>query len=209
MLGVAIVHFEIATDSAVLSIKDLRRDTTFQEARNNWDVKAMANLAVGLLSKRSATYEGMDQYDTALDQEMHTSLGLTTVAMACALSGLASVYFEKVLKEPRSECGSSVWIRNVQLSFYSLWPALFIGVMFLDGEHITKTGFFTGYNWVVWTTILLQAVGGELVAFVVKFPNNITKTFATSISIVLSVLGSVLFFDFEISSFVSTRDQTT
>jgi UDP-galactose transporter len=130
-------------------------------------------------------------------------MGLFAVVVACVLSGLASVYFEKVLKEPRGERSASVWVRNVQLSFYSLWPALFIGVLFKDGEHIGKTGFFTGYNWVVWLAILLQACGGLLVGFVINYSNNITKDFATSIAIIVSLLASVFFFDFEITSFVS------
>ena len=200
MLGVAVVHLQMQSSegSVVLSIKDLRR-------RNVWDLDAGSNAAGGRLSKRSATYEGINEDYAALNPEVNPSLGLTTLVMACVLSGLASVYFEKVLKEPRNEYGSSVWIRNVQLSFYSLWPALFIGVMFKDGEHITRTGFFTGYNWIVWAAILLQAIGGILVAFVVKFANNITKNFATSISIILSSLASVMFFDFQITSFVSER----
>lgn len=199
MLGVAIVHMHVqgSPGSAVLSIKDLRR-------RNVWDSQAVSGAGAGHLAKRSATYEGIDKdYATLYPPPMDPSRGLSSLAMACVLSGFASVYFEKVLKEPRNEYGSSVWIRNVQLSFYSLWPALFIGVMFKDGEHITKTGFFTGYNWVVWAAILLQAIGGVLVAFVVKFANNITKNFATSISIVLSFLASVFFFEFEITMFVS------
>ena len=61
----------------------------------------------------------------------------------------------------------SVWVRNVQLSFYSLWPALFLGVLFMDGEYLAKTGFFTGFNWVVWVVIALQAAGGVLVALTV------------------------------------------
>lgn len=200
MLGVAIVH--VPGGQSLLSVKDLRkRSLESFEVRSIWDLKAVGNIAP--LYKRSATYEGIEEDWAALNPDLDPSLGFTTLAMACVLSGLASVYFEKILKEPKSEHGNSVWIRNVQLSFYSLWPALFIGVMFKDGEHITKTGFFAGYNWVVWTTILLQAAGGILVAFVMKLANNITKNFATSISILLSFLASVFFFDFEINSFVS------
>lgn len=132
--------------------------------------------------------------------QLNASIGLVAVIAACILSGLAGVYFEKVLKDANAT--ASLWVRNVQLSFYSLFPALFLGVFFKDGEQIAKTGFFVGYNWVVWTAITFQALGGVVVALVVNYADNIAKNFATSISIVISLLASVFFFNFEMSSSV-------
>lgn len=129
------------------------------------------------------------------------TIGLVAVIMACAISGLAGVYFEKVLKDGNST--ASLWARNVQLSFYSLFPAFFIGVVFKDGADVAKHGFFAGYNWVVWTAITFQACGGLIVALVVNYADNIAKNFATSISIILSLLASVWFFDFVITINVS------
>lgn len=206
MLGVAIVQIPTGpSQSPVLSLKDLKAGTSLHEARSVWDLKELGNAGVRKLAKRSATYEGIDEDLEAANPEVNASMGLLAVAAACVLSGLASVYFEKILKEPRGDrtTSVSVWVRNVQLSFYSLWPALFIGVLFVDGEHIGQTGFFAGYNWVVWVSILLQAAGGLLVGFVLNYSNNITKDFATSIAIIVSVLGSVLFFGFQVTSFVS------
>ena len=204
MVGVAIVQIPTgSSQSPVLSVKDLKGRTAFHEARSIWDLKEAGSEAAAQLFKRSATYEGIDEDLEAANPKVNASMGLIAVAMACVLSGLASVYFEKILKEPRGERTASIWIRNVQLSFYSLWPALFIGVLFMDGEHIEKTGFFTGYNWVVWAAILLQALGGLLVGFVLSYSNNITKDFATSIAIIVSLLASVFFFGFQITSFVS------
>jgi UDP-galactose transporter len=87
----------------------------------------------------------------------------------------------------------------VQLSFYSLFPALIFGVFLKDGEEIAKNGFFDGYNAVVWTAIVLQAGGGVLVAMCINYADNIAKNFATSISIVLSFLFSVWFFEFQVT----------
>jgi drug/metabolite transporter (DMT)-like permease len=69
-----------------------------------------------------------------MTDEMNPTLGLVAVFSACMLSGLAGVYFEKVLK------GSSatLWVRNVQLSFFSLFPALFVGVLWKDGSQIME-----------------------------------------------------------------------
>lgn len=150
--------------------------------------------------KRSATYEGIEE-DQNMIPNMNYSIGLSAVLVAAAVSGMTGVYFEKVLKDPAA--GASVWIRNIQLSFYSLFPALFIGIGFKDGAEIAKHGFFDGYNWVVWTLILLQAFGGVLASLCINYADNIAKNFATSISIVISLLFSVYFFDVQISIMVS------
>ena len=97
------------------------------------------------LKKRSATYEGIAEDEMALySPGMDASIGLLAVFCVCICSGLAGVYFEMVIKaSPRP---TSMWIRNVQLSLYSLFPAFFIGVLFLDGETVARHGFFAGYN---------------------------------------------------------------
>jgi drug/metabolite transporter (DMT)-like permease len=148
------------------------------------------------LAKRSATYEGIAEDEMALNhQRVSASIGLLSVIGVCVCSGLAGVYFEKVIKDAPKV--TSLWIRNVQLSVYSLIPALFIGVVFLDGETVAKYGFFDGYNGIVVVSILLQAFGGIVAAFCIFYADNISKNFATSISMVLSSLASFFFFDFE------------
>ncbi|KAJ2313631.1 UDP-galactose transporter Gms1 [Coemansia sp. RSA 2611] len=126
-------------------------------------------------------------------------LGLLAVVIACVLSGLAGVYFEKVLKGSRK----SLWTRNVQLSLFSTAPAL-LGVLAVDGQQIRHTGFFYGYSWWTCGAIACQALGGIVVALVVKYADNILKGFATSISIILSCLASIWLFDFHITpTFIS------
>lgn len=122
-------------------------------------------------------------------------LGLIAVAIACIISGIAGVYFEKVLKTSKT----SIWTRNIQLSFFSLFPALIIGVWWKDGEGVWEKGFFYGYNMIVVGAITCQAVGGLIVAMVVKYADNILKGFATSISIIISFLASVVLFDFVVT----------
>lgn len=164
--------------------------------------RGMEGLSHGLI-KRSATYEGI-QEDMGLTKPiMNYSIGLTAVLIAALVSGLTGVYFEKVLKESTTHV--TVWTRNVQLSFYSLFPALLIGVLYKDGGEIAKNGFFDGYNFVVWTAIGCQAAGGVLVAMCINYADNIAKNFATSISIILSCLFSVIFFDFQVNFRVSNR----
>lgn len=153
------------------------------------------------LKKRSATYEGIEEDELALDTPgMDASLGLLAVLGVCISSGLAGVYFEKVIKD--SPKNQSLWIRNVQLATYSLFPAFFIGIIFLDGETVAKNGFFAGYNWVVVLSIAIQSFGGVVAAFCIFYADNISKNFAISISMVISSLASFLFFDFTMTRHV-------
>lgn len=69
-----------------------------------------------------------------------------------------------------------------------------------DGKAVNQHGFFHGYDWAVWVAILLQSVGGLLVAVVVKYADNILKGFATSAAIVLSCIVSMYFFEFHLST---------
>jgi UDP-galactose transporter len=148
---------------------------------------------------RSASYEGIQTDDAAQGPHMDRRIGLFAVLVACALSGLAGVTFEKILKDSTSAKNTTLWVRNCQLSFWSLFPSLFLGVIWKEGDAIAKTGFFAGYNWVVWTAILFQAAGGVIVALVINYADNIAKNFATSVSIVLSCVASAYFFDFQVT----------
>jgi solute carrier family 35 (UDP-sugar transporter), member A1/2/3 len=135
-----------------------------------------------------------------VSSSMNKTVGFFAVITACATSGLAGVYFEKVLKDSNK---TTLWVRNVQMSFYSLFPALFIGVLLKDGREVAEVGFFAGYNYAVWAAIGCQAMGGLLVAIVVRYADNIAKNFATSISIILSFVASVYLFEFKMTINVS------
>ncbi|KAJ2962386.1 hypothetical protein NQZ79_g2573 [Umbelopsis isabellina] len=170
--------------------------------------------------------------------------GYVAVLLACFLSGLAGVYFEKILKSPvvkpqpkytrfesvntdkeNSDDATSrkssveldqedplnamedegvpqsaqVWVRNIQMSMFSLLFGLVFVVALQDGRKVVTEGFFAHYNALTWLVISIQAIGGLIVALVVKYADNILKGFATSISIILSMLISVWLFNFIIS----------
>ncbi|KAK4123034.1 nucleotide-sugar transporter [Parathielavia appendiculata] len=122
----------------------------------------------------------------------NASKGLMAVVGASLTSGLTCVYFEKLVK--LSMASVSLWTRNVQLSLFSLFPALFIGVLWQDGSSIARDGFFAGYNPVVWLTIVLQALGGLIVAVCIAYADNVAKNFAASLSIVVSYAATALIF---------------
>ncbi len=117
-----------------------------------------------------------DELDAA---GMNGFRGLLAVLAASLISGFTCVYFEKIMKD--SLTSVSVWVRNAQLAFFSIFPALFIGVLLQDGAEVAEHGFFAGYSPLVWLTVFLQAIGGIIVAVCIAYADNVAKNFAASL----------------------------
>lgn len=133
---------------------------------------------------------GNTSNDTNTENQNRT-LGLIAILCAACTSGFSGVYFEKILKGS----STSLWIRNIQMGLPSIIISYFT-VYIQDGTTVAEKGFFVGYSKTVWTVIFVQAVGGLIVAVVVKYADNVLKTFASSFGIVLSCIVSAIFFDF-------------
>ncbi|XP_071842332.1 UDP-N-acetylglucosamine transporter-like isoform X1 [Apostichopus japonicus] len=124
-------------------------------------------------------------------------IGLMAVLSACFSSGFAGVYFERILKGTKQ----SIWLRNIQLAFFGMIFGL-VPAFWYDTPAIRENGFFQGYNKFTWVVIILQALGGLVIAAVIKYADNILKGFATSLSIILStVVSYYLLNDFQPTSF--------
>jgi UDP-sugar transporter A1/2/3 len=127
--------------------------------------------------------------------------GFTAVVAACFTSGLAGVYFEMVLKNSQAD----LWVRNVQLSMFSLLPALAPIILSRasnstsDAGGPLESGLFHNFGIWAWATVGIQVLGGLVTALVIKYSDNILKGFATSLSIVISFLASIALFDFHMS----------
>jgi UDP-galactose transporter len=129
-----------------------------------------------------------------VEESQKRFIGLIAVLCAACTSGFSGVYFEKILKGSQT----SLWIRNVQMGLPSVLMA-FLTIYAKDSAIVAKEGFFGGYSPIVWTVVTVQAVGGLIVAVVVKYADNVLKVFATSFSIVVSCILSAIFFDFHAS----------
>ncbi|KAJ5086971.1 hypothetical protein NUU61_008278 [Penicillium alfredii] len=194
VVGVALVQIPDAS-SEEMTLPDESAHHHFPRSLEEW--KAVKE-AAGNLYKRSATYEGIEEDMQTAEPHLHTAVGLLAAIGASFASGLAGVNFEKVLKD--STASISMWVRNVQLAIYSVFPALFIGVVFRDGDKIANNGFFQGYNWAVWSTIILQALGGIFSVLYITYAQRDTETLATTISVTLCILGSMWFFALEFTA---------
>jgi UDP-sugar transporter A1/2/3 len=134
-----------------------------------------------------------DQTASAADKH-NRFVGLIAVLCAACTSGFSGVYFEKILKGSTT----SLWLRNVQMGLPSVLMA-FLTVYVKDSAAVAEHGFLGGYSTIVWTVVIVQAVGGLIVAVVVKYADNVLKVFATSFSIVISCVLSAIFFEFHAS----------
>jgi UDP-sugar transporter A1/2/3 len=131
-----------------------------------------------------------------IEHGMQPLKGFIAVAAACFTSGLAGVYFEMVLKNSQGD----LWVRNVQLSLFSLLPAL--GPLIAAGElrgGVFNLGIFRNFGPWAWGTVAIQVFGGLVTALVIKYSDNILKGFATSLSIIISSLASVALFNFHLT----------
>jgi UDP-sugar transporter A1/2/3 len=133
--------------------------------------------------------------------EMSPFKGFVAVCAACVTSGLAGVYFEMVLKGSKAD----LWVRNAQLSLFSLVPAL---LPILLGSATSNSGGgltgillepFKNFSAWAWGTVVTQVLGGLITALVIKYSDNILKGFATSLSIILSSMASVFLFNYHIT----------
>lgn len=130
------------------------------------------------------------------DQNM--IVGLIAVSISCLSSALAGVYFEKVLKKVSNDDDStipppSLWMRNVQLAFFSVVVAYLKRLGSDDEDNLLP--FFHGFNSAVWTLVACQAGGGLLVAAVIKYADNVLKGLATGVAVVVSTICSMILFD--------------
>lgn len=119
-----------------------------------------------------------------------TFRGVITVFIASVISGFAGAYLERMYKTTLSD-GMAVWYRNTQLALVSM-PVAFLAVYVRDGHRLLPSGILQGYNCVVIMIIILQAIGGLVVAVVLQYATNLLKCFAISISICNCTIATVL-----------------
>ena len=110
---------------------------------------------------------------------MHPFRGFIAVTLACFTSGLAGVYFEFILKASSgSTPAPDLWVRNTQLSLFSLVPALVpILIMPSGPEGVGWLGrvmaSFSNFNGWALGTVLTQTLGGLITAVVIRYSDNI------------------------------------
>lgn len=184
--------------TALFSVILLRR----RLSPKKWFALLFLAAGVGVVQLQSSAAAGSSSNHGG--HEMNQAKGLLAVMCACMTSGLAGVYFEMVLKGSKAD----LWIRNVQLSFFSLLPAVmavFAPDVTLFGGAATSSApiqsqpIFANFGWWAWAVVSIQVIGGLVTALVIRYSDNIMKGFATSLAIVLSFCAGIILFDFQVT----------
>lgn len=179
---------------------------------SKWIALAVLTMGIALVVLPKGGKTVVDDQENSIGNQSNAK-GLISVFTACILSGIAGVYFEKIVKTATKEVDlekdktydseqsikTQLWIRNIQLSLFSVVLGCIFVVGLQDSATIIQDGFFQNYSYLTWMVILIQAGGGLIVGLVVRYADNILKGFATSISIILSSLVSFWLFNFEIT----------
>ncbi|CAJ1409934.1 unnamed protein product [Effrenium voratum] len=196
---VALAYLEPATYTVTYQLKILSTAVCFvlmlgrRLSVKQW--LSLALLVLGVILVQLATLEEGGSSSQGHASGWGRATGLLATVSSAAISGLAGVYTEKILKSSRV----TLWVRNVQLA---AWSAL-IGILGLAGTGdlpgVLELGFFHGYNNWIWASAFNNAFGGLLIAAVIKHADNILKNFATSVSIVLTTAVSTQLFGLQIT----------
>ncbi|KAL9541704.1 hypothetical protein MBANPS3_008966 [Mucor bainieri] len=202
LLYVALSNLEAATfqvtyqmkimSTAVFSVVLLGKSLS----RDKWLALLLLMIGVTLVQSQSMSSSSSATTASAKDEILlapqNPFIGFLAVITSCVSSGFAGCYFEKILKTS----DTSMWVRNIQLGISGALFSL-VGMLAYDMQPIMEGGLLQGYDWLTWVVVANQALGGLLVAIVVKYADNILKGFATSLSIIVSGIISIYLFSFQ------------
>ena len=131
------------------------------------------------------------------DAGISNSKGIFATLGIAVSSGFASVYTEKVIKSQRRQSPVtgqySLAYTQVQLASMSL---LTIGIYacIVDAKQIIQFGLFHNFNGGAFLTVFNSAIGGLIVAGVLKYADSVLKGYATAISVIGTGIMSMILF---------------
>jgi len=172
--------------TAVLSVTLLKKSLK----PSQWAALCILTVGVSLVTLSQLNSSATNGQRKSIATQADVATGLVAVVLAAAVSGLAGVYFEMILKGS----STSLWLRNFQMSIYSIIIGVISLILGGNMTRISERGFFHGYTLSTWMAILNNALGGLLIAMVIKFADNIMKNFSQSLSIILTAIMSCYIF---------------
>jgi len=184
--------------TAIVSVFMLNRKYSLQQ----WIclVTLSVGVAVVVLDQKTDDNKDEDKAEGEEEEEevsQNLFVGLMAVTIACLSSALAGVYFEKVVKVSgqKEQKPVSVWMRNIQLAFFTIITGFIQGHFAKPDESIPKgVHYLHGFTFWPWVLVCLQAGGGLLVAAVIKYADNVLKGLATGVSVCFATAVSTVLF---------------
>ncbi|EYB92260.1 hypothetical protein Y032_0196g1539 [Ancylostoma ceylanicum] len=162
--------------TAILAVAMLKKEIS------TWQWGALCLSGLGVILVQSDVLEGKGNVESG-----SRWIGVLATVGMCWTSAFAGVYFEKMLKH----ANSSMWVQNMRLSLMTLVFAAFT-MCSNDGAKIMENGFFQGWTKLVWTATVAAAMGGIVVSAVMKYADNVRKTYCQTIAIGLTAVISIL-----------------
>mmetsp|Transcript_40603 Transcript_40603/g.88751 ORF Transcript_40603/g.88751 Transcript_40603/m.88751 type:complete len:368 (+) Transcript_40603:45-1148(+) len=172
--------------------------------RIQWLAILITALGIALVQLSGSSETAKKQMANAAEQS--TARGFFLLLLAACCSGFASVYTEMVFKHVGSAKGrtkSSVWVQNMVMAVFSMVVIVCMPLaqrMSFDGSMLSlhSRPLFHGFTTKTGFLIVSNAVGGLLVAMVIKHADNILRAFASAVATINCMLMSVFLFGFEL-----------
>ncbi|KAL3933397.1 MAG: hypothetical protein SGBAC_010421 [Bacillariaceae sp.] len=137
----------------------------------------------------------------SIQDEKDVFKGICATLGIAVSSGFASVYTEKVIKAHRATSpvsgAYSLAYTQVQLAVMSLVTIGIYAIMH-DFRAIISYGLFHNFNFGAFLTVLNSAVGGLIVASVLKYADSILKGYSTAVSVIVTGMLSMVLFGTEL-----------
>jgi len=159
-------------------------------------VIALVLLMVGVILAQMKEGKATNLLSPAGDSSGAAVGVMATLAIA-TLSGFAAVYTEMVLKRGKmvahKEGQDMLAYMQIHMALASL---LIIGVFAIgkDLGDIAEKGLWYGFDLAAVMSVVSSALGGLIVAAVLKFADSVLKGYATALSVILTGLLSVVCF---------------
>merc|ERR1712228_420910 len=154
-------------------------------------------LAIGAILANLSVVDGSETSTAAEDPERNQMVGIFCVLAATLTSGFSGVYMEIQLKGSKQ----SLYVKNIQLAMFGAASCLINSYLVGDMTNIIiPYGFFHGFTSVTYLVVVLNVFGGYMVAYIIKYIENIAKAFASTTGLIFIVAGSWYFFDTQLTS---------
>jgi len=110
--------------------------------------------------------------------------------------------FKRVGVAGQSQEKTSLWLQNMQMATYTMVVLVFSFIYETRHQLATAdsiTGLvFQGFTIKAWGVVVINAVGGLLVALVIKYADNILRGFSSALATINSTLLAMVCFGFEV-----------
>jgi len=175
--------------------------------RVQWLAIAVMGMGIALVQVSDSKEAKQKSMGNASEQSFVHGFLMLLVAGCC--SGFASVYTEMIFKQVGAAGETnktSLWLQNIQMAAFSM---ILTSITFLGG-FLSSTGseapltnasrwmLFQGFTARTCALVVSNAVGGLLVAIVIKYADNILRGFSSAVATINACILSVFCFGFVI-----------